>query len=65
MERTNFTVIQIYEPHEKEKQTVPNQDWSFTVGIKVHLFLLLQSSTSAVIKTWLCGSTFFYYTASF
>lgn len=58
MERTNFTAIQIYEPHEKEKQIIPHQERSFTVVIKVHLFLLLQSSTSAVIKTWLGGNTF-------
>lgn len=58
MERINFTVIQIYEPHEKEKQIIPHQEWSFIVGIKVYLFLFLQSSTSAVIKTWLGGNTF-------
>lgn len=58
MERINFTVIQIYEPHEKEKQIIPHQEWSFIVGIKVYLFLFLQSSTSAVIKTCLGGNTF-------
>lgn len=58
MERTEYTMIQIYEPHEKEKQIIPHQEWSFTVGIKVHLFLLLQSSTSTVIKFGLVGVLF-------